>query len=83
MSSTELKAEIQKNYKVFSREKFPEGDAGKFVVLKDAKIIVKMDTIEDAVKFADKTFKDELYSIQEINPQKLDLGFISYVLRAN
>ena len=83
MSSKELKAEIQKNYEVFSREKFSEDDTGKFVVLKDAKIIVTMDTIEDAVKFSEKTFKDELYSIQEINPQKLDLGLISYALRTN
>ncbi len=78
-----LKEEIQKNYKAFSEKKFPKSDTGKFVVLKDTEIIAKKNTKEEAMQFAEKTIKDKIYSIQQINPQKVDLGFASYALRTS
>ena len=74
--------EIRKNYEAF-RKLLPsllEAHPGKFAVMRHAEVAQIFDTAKDAVLFAQTTYKDGLYSVQEITGKGIELGFFSLAL---
>lgn len=78
-----IQQEIEKNFQYFSQQEFSKERYGTFAIIKSCKIIEILDTRNDAKKLAEEKYKDGVYSIQEIQPRKIDLGFISLALRSN
>lgn len=80
----EIQKEIDRNYETFSRElpNIFNSYNNKYVLLKNAEIIDYFDTIDDAIKYAEYRFKDKLYSIQKVNEQPVNLGYIGSFLNA-
>lgn len=77
----ERKAEIHRNYRAF-KEMLPSlmaEHSGKFVLLRDKKIIDYFDSSLDAIEYADKEYTDGMYSIQEVTDRVVDLGYFSHV----
>ena len=81
MDMNNVKEEIKKNFQFFSKQTFNIDDFGKFAIIHNAKIICILDTRRDALKMAHDKYKDEIYSIQQINPEKKEFGFLSHALR--
>lgn len=74
---------IDRNYEAF-KGLLPgllETHPGKFVVMRDGKVIETFDTVRDAMVFGTKKFDDGLFSVQEITDTAVDLGFFSHALR--
>ncbi len=71
--------EIDQNYEAFE-ELLPElvkNHRGQYVVMRKEKPIEFFDTLRDAMIFADKSFDDNLFSIQEVSQTPIDLGWFS------
>jgi hypothetical protein len=74
--------QVDENFTVFSRllPGLLKTHPGKFVVMHDGKLIDYFDTVSDAVRFGHAKFGDMDFSVQEITPEKITLGFHSYAL---
>ena len=78
----EIKEEIAQNYKAFSERSFEQADKGKFALMHKGELMYILDTKADAYKMGIHSFKYAgTFSIQEILPLPIDLGFMSYALR--
>lgn len=77
-----IQAEVDRNFEAFERmlPDLLKDYAGKYVLLRDTKLIEKFDTAGDALIFAQAQFPDGLYSIQEVTGRTIDLGFFSHVM---
>ncbi len=76
--------EVKKNYKYFKNnyssilDKYPNK---KFILLKDQKVVGAFDTLDDAKEASRLIYKkEERFSIQELNPLEVNLGYQSYAL---
>ncbi len=79
--TTKKERVVDENYKAFT-SMLPElmkTYAGKFVVMRDKKTIEFFDTFRDAMVFGTKTYKDGLFSVQEVTDKAIDLGWFSDV----
>jgi hypothetical protein len=76
------KVELERNYGEFEKllPKFRPHEMGKFALMRDGKLINIFDSAKDAVLFADAQFKDDMYSVQHINPKPADLGYFSHAV---
>ena len=79
----EMEREIKQNYEAFAQMEFKPEDTNKFALLSRKKLLCILDTRADAHKLGKILCKDEVYSMQEINPPKIELGSIPYALRTN
>jgi hypothetical protein len=72
--------EIDDNYQAFS-QKLPElvkTCEGKFVLMRHRQFIEFFDTARDAILYANKTYDDGLFSVQEVTERTIDLGWFSH-----
>ncbi len=74
--------EVDRNFVAF-KAMLPDllkDHAGKYVLLRDTKLIEKFDTAGDALIYAQAQFPDGLFSIQEVTGRTIDLGFFSHAM---
>ena len=74
---------VDRNYEAF-RAMLPDllrTLPGKFVLLRDGEVVESFDTARDALLYAEKAFDDDLYSIQQVTDQVVDLGYFSHAVR--
>ena len=76
-----LEEQISKNHEAFKAMSFSEFDKGKFALLRNGELVETLTSRADAHKMAAKLFDDGVYSIQEIFPMRIDLGYMSHALR--
>ena len=76
-----LEKEIRANYSAFVKMRFDKIEKGRFAILKDGKLVEVMVSKNDAHKMARLLFPEGIYSIQEIDPEPLDMGFMNHALR--
>lgn len=82
MSNKSRRQQIDKNYKAF-QEKLPSFQAdhkGQFALMRDGEVVEFFDTAVDAYKAGKKLYTDDLFSIQEVIEQPVDLGFYSHAV---
>ena len=75
----EARREATRNFEVF-QEKLPkllETERGKWALLHHAELIAIFDTYEEAGQAAGRLYPDDVYSMQEITDQIVDLGWFS------
>ena len=78
----QMQEEVDRNYEAFKKMEFDSNDKGKYALLKDAKLITILSSVEEAIRVGEKKYPDSLYSFQEIDAQPIDLGIWShYALR--
>jgi hypothetical protein len=77
-----LKTEVDHNYDFFQRNlsTFLSDHAGQYVLLKDRSVIDFYDGPGDAYRAGLEQYPDEIFSIQEVTDQPVDLGFMSLAL---
>ncbi|MFI4976371.1 MAG: hypothetical protein ACHP84_17695 [Caulobacterales bacterium] len=83
MTQSQKLAEVEKNYSAFQRQ-LPElmvTHAGKFAVLRHAKIVDFFDTLSDAARYAARVYPDGMFSVQEVTGHVVNLGFYSHAVR--
>lgn len=78
-----LKKEVNDNFKKFDSMHFDLSQKGKFALMRHGEVVEIMADRFDAVKLAKHIFEDGIYSVQEIHPEPITLGFRSYALRHN
>ena len=78
----DIQAEVDRNFEAFGAmlPDLLKDYAGKYVLLRDTKLIQKFDTAGDALIYAQAQFPDGLYSIQEVTGRIIDLGFFSHAM---
>ncbi|MSO70015.1 MAG: hypothetical protein EXQ98_07055 [Alphaproteobacteria bacterium] len=77
--------EVARNFQAF-QQKLPEllaSRRGQFAVMRHGAIVDYFDTIGAAVRFAAKTYEDQIFSIQEVTDKAVDLGWFSHAAAAN
>ncbi len=80
MASQEKQTEIDDNYRAFA-EILPElmlKHSGKFVVMRHKEPVGVFDTARDAMVHAVASYKDGLFSVQEVTQKAVDLGWFSH-----
>ena len=81
-TTEEIQKAVDENYKAFT-EILPELDrrySGKYVLLRDKKVVEVFETIVDARIFAKAQYPDELFSIQPVPDRVADLGYFSHAM---
>lgn len=79
MSADIRQHEIDQNFDFFQSQ-FKQLDVehrGEYVLLRHQRIIGFYDRVEDAARDAERRFTDHLYSIQIVEPEPVDLGFVT------
>ena len=81
MDHSAIQAEVDKNYEAFQKllPELIEEHNGRFALMRGEKVVHIFDTVRDAVVFAKEKYDDDLFSVQKISEQAVDLGiqFIS------
>ena len=74
----ERERELDRNYDYFQQHisEFARANAGRFALLRHQQLVQFFDTLADAVTYADAHFPDRLFSVQPVEPDPVDLGFI-------
>ena len=80
-SRKKLSAEsvVEKNYESFQKL-LPElmlSDSGRFALLRDGAVVEIFDTSRDALACAKKLFDDDVFSVQQIAIEPINLGYWS------
>lgn len=81
MTNREMKLiEIKKNYARFLkiRESLERNGKDNFVIMRHGSIVEYCQTLLDANLKAKSMFDDGIFSIQEIDPEPVELGYFSY-----
>jgi hypothetical protein len=80
MAGKDRQQEIDRNLEFFKKElpKLLKDHRNRFALLHDCSVSGIYDTIRDAQTAGDKLFPDQMYSIQKITDQAINLGFYSY-----
>lgn len=75
-------AEIERNYSQFLmlKDTIDKSHENDFVIMKDGRIIQFCQTILEADSKAKELFQDGIYSIQQVNPKPVELGFFSHAI---
>jgi hypothetical protein len=74
--------EVDRNFAYFQRElpKLLPSERGKFALIRDCKIEGFFDTALDAHLTGSKLFADNLFSIQQVTEETVDLGSYSHAV---
>ncbi len=74
-----LKSEVDKNYDFFQRNLhgYLQKQAGKYALLKNKAVVEFYDSPGAAYRAGLANYPDEIFSIQEVTDQPVDLGFMS------
>jgi len=77
-----LKQEVDQNYDFFQRhlKDYLKDRAGQYALLKSRELIDFYDGPGEAYRAGLEKFSDEIFSIQEVTDQSVDLGFMSLAL---
>ena len=72
-------AEIDRNYDVFQRnlKRYMPVRAGKYALMKGGNMIGFFNTVRDTAEQATLRFHNDVYSIQQVVEDPVDLGFFS------
>jgi hypothetical protein len=76
-----VQAEVDRNYQIFEKE-LPNLAAfnGKFALMHDGKIIHYYDTVADAVGTGKIMYSDDIFSVQQVQTEPVNLGFLSHAV---
>lgn len=79
MSIESRQHEIDRNFDFFQTHfnHFAADHRGEFVLLRHQSVIGYYGLVEDAARDAEQRFADGLYSIQIVEPEPVDLGFVT------
>lgn len=79
MKQSELKTEVEQNYDYFQRNLsgFLKERLGEYALIRSRKIIGFYAGAGEAYRAGLEQFPDEIFSIQEVTEQPVDLGFMS------
>lgn len=82
MTKSALKTEVEQNYDYFQRNvgRFLKEKPGQYALLRSQKIIGFYPAAGEAYRAGLKRFPDEIFSIQEVTDQPVDLGFMSIAI---
>ena len=82
MDKVEIQKEVDENYKFFqaSKDKISEENSDKFVLIRHKKFIDFYTTKEDAITAGKSQFSDDLFSVQKVEDDIIDLGLVGYAL---
>lgn len=74
-----IEEEVKKNYAFFKKElpALMKEHKDKFLIIRHEEIQDVCNTGEEAILKAKEKFQDELYSIQQVSKEEIDLGSIS------
>lgn len=77
-----MEVEIERNYAAFLDliGSLLPNEMGRYALLHDAKLCGVFDTPGQAERAGYNEFGEKPYSIQEVNPEPIDLGFYSYAV---
>ncbi len=75
--------EIDKNFDFFQRNvaRFAEENSGRYALIRDCSVVGFFDTIVGAEIEGMSRFADDIFSIQEVTSEPVDLGFFSHAVR--
>jgi hypothetical protein len=84
MSRT-ISEEVDLNYEAFQKllPTIDPENREKFALMKDQRILGFYSSAEDARTAAESFIEDKLYSIQQVTPGIIDLGFFNYAVAVN
>ena len=73
---------VDKNYQAFRKllPRLLETHRGQFALLRDEQIIDFFGTAQEAAAYAQSSFDDEMYSVQEVTDTAVDLGWFSHAV---
>ena len=73
-------AEIDRNYDAFQRnlKRYMPVHEGKYALMKGGDVIGFFDKVRDAAEQAKLRFDNDVYSIQQVVEDPVDLGFFSH-----
>ncbi len=79
MSFDGRQQEIDQNFDFFQSQfkRLDQEHRGEFALLRHQEIIGFFKRVEDAAAEAEQRFPDRLYSIQIVEPEPVDLGFVA------
>lgn len=79
MKQSDLKKEVEENYDYFQRNlsSFLKEKSGEYALIRSRKIIGFYSGAGEAYRAGLEKFADEIFSIQEVTEQPVDLGFMS------
>jgi len=82
ISNANRQDEIDQNLAFFLAQLpgLPAAANGKFALLRHQTIVEYYDTIVDALKVANATYPDRLFSIQQVTEAATDLGYYSHAV---
>ena len=72
--------EIERNYEVFRKMKFPPRLSRKYAVMRDEKIVKYADTSYEAELWGMRKYKDNRFSIQQIDAKPLYMSGFQYAI---
>lgn len=75
-----LEQEVEENYQEFLKMTFHKEDSGKWALLRRGKVADTLEAKTDADKLGSALYKDGLYSLQQIDSKKIDMGYATYCL---
>ena len=73
---------VDRNYEAFCK-RLPEllkTNAGQFALLRNEEIIEFFTSAREAAQHGRRTFDDDLFSVQEVTDETVDLGWFSHVV---
>ncbi len=75
------KLQVDQNYDAFMRmlSAILDNHRDQLALMRDGKIVGYYETPHEALVAADAKFPDQIFSIQEVTDEPLDLGFWSHV----
>ncbi len=81
-NSEKLQNAVDQNYKAFQTmlPQLQSSQGGRFVLMRDEKIVERFDSARDAVLFGQERFDDGLFSIQQITTIVADFGYFSHAV---
>ena len=81
MAESAQDREVDANYDFFQRHlgEYLQKHRGEYALLKSRKLIEFFETPGEAYRVAKERFADDVFSIQEVTDEPIDLGFFSYV----
>ncbi len=73
--------EIDRNYDYFQSHfnEFARDHFGQFALIKASRVVGFFDHVAEATDAGDRLFPDRIYSVQVVEPDPVDLGFLSRV----
>jgi len=79
MSASLRQIEIDRNFEYFlgQLKELDRNHRGEYALLRHQQIVGFFARVEDAAKAAEQQYPDRLYSIQVVEPEPVDLGFVA------